>query len=479
MVQKIPPPADVCIAMFVKEISIKNFRLFAEATPFRVTDLNVPNDINPGSGLNVFVAENGCGKSSLLDAIAMPFLEYKADTVTIDDFYSKDANVDIKILADAPFNYNGTVPRVVFKSKGFEFEARVRAREAASYLSSVVVKDTRFIRADGETVPEDGKPDLRLKVDNPWSGSRFSENDVLFLDKNRTFQIRSGTYNTTRFDRLMGDFNYKYIKGRSSIADIDDDVTTAVTGDENTFLENALNKFKEVCGHSIKLNLINNYAPFKNAFFGLKRDNFHQVPIKDIGSGYEMVFTLLYSYYLAEQTGKKLILLIDEPELHLHPKLQGDFADLLLEFSKDSQIFITTHSPLFVKQIMNNDKVLIKILVKDGAQIRSADPADAKLSYVSANEVNYIAFALPTEEYHNELYEELKDRHAPSQALLDFDINYFQKTNSLSAQYPYNGVTNKVSLHTHVRNQIHHRAQCGKAAQADIDTSIIQMRTFL
>jgi len=40
-----------------------------------------------------------------------------------------------------------------------------------------------FIKADGVTSPTDGSSDLRMNVNNPFSGKRFDENDVLTLDK--------------------------------------------------------------------------------------------------------------------------------------------------------------------------------------------------------------------------------------------------------------------------------------------------------
>ena len=84
--------------------------------------------------------------------------------------------------------------------------------------------------------------------------------------------------------------------------------------------------------------------------------------MQDLGSGYEMFFTFLYSFYLSRQSKKQLIVLIDEPELHLHPKLQEKLVNLLLEFSKEVQIFLSSHSPLLVKQILENNKVSIRVL---------------------------------------------------------------------------------------------------------------------
>lgn len=465
--------------MFIRSISIKNFRLFDDTQTFSISNLNCPDDTNDGAGLNMFVGENGCGKTTLLDALVLPLLEYKADTISLDDFYNLNSNLSVKIYSKEVYAYAGTMPRVTHRGKGFAFEAKIRARGTRTYLSSTIVSDRRFIRADGETKPEDTNPDIRLKVDSPWRGPRFSENDILYLDGNRFFQVRSGTYNPTRFDRLMEDFNYRHIKENSPIEDLDKYLADKIFGFENDFLKQALDKFEEMYGKPITLNLVNNFAPFKSAFFGLKRANKHQIALDDIGSGFGMIFTLLYSYYLSKQSGKRLILLIDEPELHLHPSILEDFSELLLSFSKDSQVFISTHSPLLVKQIMENDRALTKVLRLEDGSVVESKPRDSKLSYLSANEVNFIAFELATEEYHNELYEELKNTHASNVGIKEFDLNYFQTMKSEPPDYPWMGTANQVSLHTYIRNQIHHRAECGKASQQDLKTSIEKLRQYL
>jgi len=81
-----------------------------------------------------------------------------------------------------------------------------------------------------------------------------------------------------------------------------------------------------------------------------------------------MIFALLYSFYLAQQSGKQLIVLIDEPELHLHPTLQEKFVKFLLESSKNAQIILASHSPLLVKQLAFNDKVKISV-IQNGQEV--------------------------------------------------------------------------------------------------------------
>lgn len=64
-----------------------------------------------------------------------------------------------------------------------------------------------------------------------------------------------------------------------------------------------------------------------------------------MGEGIVSVFSIVDSLYDSE---KGNVVVIDEPELSLHPSLQKRLKDLLLRFAKDRQIVISTHSPYFV-----------------------------------------------------------------------------------------------------------------------------------
>lgn len=463
--------------MFISSIHIKNYRLFDDKTAFNITGLNVPDGQNIGSGLNILVGENGCGKTSILDAVSLAFLEYKSDSFSISDMNDTSSTTAIQIISDGIFSFDGFVPKSSYKAKGFEFEAKLRAREARGYMSSILVTDQRFMRADGETKPEDGKPELRVAVNNPWRGKRFKETDVLFLDKNRTFQTRSGTYNQTRFDRLMEDYGHKFLKTITSPPDYDKAFTDKIAPSDNEYLTKAVEKFKEIAGYDVRLSTIDNFEPFKSAFFSIHKDNNQQIRLDNLGSGYGMIFTLLYSFYLAEQSGKKMVMLIDEPEMHLHPKLQEAFAKFILDLSKDAQIFITTHSPTLLKQLMENEVLKVMSLVCN-AGIQLTAPADRKLPYLSANEINFVALGYATEEYHNELYEELYMQNNGA-GIKPFDIAYFQNAKGERADCPWFSAQNQVSKHTHIRNQIHHRGSLGASNAKDVEGSIEIMRSYL
>ena len=168
--------------MFIKKITIQNFRLFPNDKIFEIDNLNTPDNQNEGSGINLFVGENSCGKTTLLDAFVLPLLLYKAESFCLNDFNDPENKTCINIFSKNEFNFDGTMPNAKYKAKGFSFEAGIRAREIKTYLSSIVVSDQKYIKADNQEKPKDGSPDLRTSVNNPFKSSRFSENDILFLD---------------------------------------------------------------------------------------------------------------------------------------------------------------------------------------------------------------------------------------------------------------------------------------------------------
>lgn len=64
-----------------------------------------------------------------------------------------------------------------------------------------------------------------------------------------------------------------------------------------------------------------------------------------MGEGIVSIFAIVDSLYDSKPGG---VIVIDEPELSLHPALQKRLAALLCRFAKDRQIIVSTHSPYFV-----------------------------------------------------------------------------------------------------------------------------------
>ena len=97
------------------------------------------------------------------------------------------------------------------------------------------------------------------------------------------------------------------------------------------------------------------------------------ISYRDVGLGYSLSLSFILSCLL--ETNKTI--LVEEPEVHLHPKLQGDIMDLLLYSSKinKNQFIVETHSENMLLRAqkcirkgsteLNPDKNKIKITNKD------------------------------------------------------------------------------------------------------------------
>lgn len=83
--------------------------------------------------------------------------------------------------------------------------------------------------------------------------------------------------------------------------------------------------------------------------------------------GYINIFNIVDALYDSSENN---VILIDEPEISLHPDLQRKLFSLLVEYSKDKQIIVSTHSPYFVDWKLFSDKTKIIRLKKEKETIQ-------------------------------------------------------------------------------------------------------------
>lgn len=72
------------------------------------------------------------------------------------------------------------------------------------------------------------------------------------------------------------------------------------------------------------------------------------VSVADTGYGVSQVLPIL----LAGAASREEILVFDQPELHLHPKLQTGIADFAIAVAEQRQVMVETHSDHFVNRII-------------------------------------------------------------------------------------------------------------------------------
>ena len=91
-----------------------------------------------------------------------------------------------------------------------------------------------------------------------------------------------------------------------------------------------------------------------------------------VGLGYPLILPFIVQCIIA----KNKIILIEEPEVHLHPKIEADLADLIVESSliRNNQFIIETHSEDFLLRILKS--------IRQG----KLKPEDVSVNYITPDD---------------------------------------------------------------------------------------------
>lgn len=103
-----------------------------------------------------------------------------------------------------------------------------------------------------------------------------------------------------------------------------------------------------------------------------------------MGEGVVSIFVIVDALYDSDSGD---IIVIDEPELSLHPSLQKRLSKLFVEYARDRQIVISTHSPYFVDiNALSNGAVLARVISSnEGTKIYQLLPESTDLIARLAN----------------------------------------------------------------------------------------------
>lgn len=472
--------------MFINQLQIKNFKCFGDKT---FEKLAVPNG-EKGSGLNILIGENGNGKTTLLEAINYLTLNSFSvqNKLNMGDF--QDFKQPIEVIADMNvFQCNSSMDiysmnEWYFESSGIEFSAESRKIKERNKLLSQQLNTHSYFKVSSQYFDKNGNAKKEVDSrDKPFSNSRVKEDgiNIFYFDKNRNRQITTGNYKTT-FEKILDDLSWKFRKNldvtkqKEILENIDGEyfkiVQTIIGSSAGSKTAKDLKDFFDNDDYEdLKIDLLPLLQPFENAFFTIrKKDELKQILVKDLGSGIEIILTILLLKNIAGESNGKIIYLIDEPELHLHPKAQEKLLELLLEEARDKQVFISTHSPYMFKGAIGEGAKL-SIFKRDNEGIEIIDARDNGWGIFGRfsptwGEINWNAYDLPTVEFHNELYGFLQ-----AKATDEDEQNYYEENfdtwlkdklgteqNKTWTKIKSDGSTEDTNrtLQTYIRNSIHH-----------------------
>ncbi len=368
---------------FVQKLSISNFYCFRLAEKEDRSDafyvnFNIPNG-HGGSGLTVLIGENNGGKSTVLRAIEL--------------FSGR---------APSPHTYT-------LNAEGQRNDAEIKITAGDGNEFSLKTK------TNGDSLEWGKKGELRCvkankSVTQIFDTVRFmSELMSVILDSPELFPQSAETTRTAKsikktLDNVQSPEISSFFKGVFAYAKI---------GRE--FLKNVFNvTLADGCKR----------IPSDPEVIE-KKPHGHAVPVWQTGDGALLGSHLIGIVQKHREDGCRLFLL-DEPEQNLHPKAVEALIKELWEISKDTQIILTSHSPVLVEAVCRKAQTALlhgtggkpedyfRILSKDAGtgNIRSQPAKPFLLNPVSADEINYCAFDCIRENYFVQLYDILQYRWA-------------------------------------------------------------------
>lgn len=400
--------------MFIKSLTVKNFRCFKEETIIGFSD-----------GLTAFIGRNGSGKTSILDALN--FLigqDYLPSKITEKDFHCDANNIKDEIVIEGetvkPFfievdviSNTGTPSTVIVPCN--KIRLTIKRREKAERvlddpfiinksvlpilgdINDLLYEDAYINKAykivsledfdsqvdDLETAREVLKDMLKgvsariEKMDRYYqvkfkikSGevreSSFPIYNLMFnpsrikglaksyyLTKNRDDDV-SGSYSLIA--KILTDLHWRYKKKHASGngESINSDYDTLayslrhIIDEKGTLIHEINEKIKRISSDDkdFQIDFLDIDQPYKAAFVAKKNGNKLLLP-NNLGSGFNILIAYALFAYVSDLEKIPVVLIIDEPELHLHSDWQKKMYGIFTE-QTNLQFIYSTQSENFI-----------------------------------------------------------------------------------------------------------------------------------
>ncbi len=306
--------------MAIKNMIMRGIRSFKDETKI---EFAVPNG-KKGSGLNIIVGSNNSGKSTIIESMNI--------ISNNDKLFSSDV-----------------------RNKNSEKTCKI---------------DLNFVNGDNysmESIDNEGAFANKTYNGGNINGSTLP---ILLLSTNRYFShyFQNSSYSTYDYmnnilnQRYRTDDNNKYHNFGGRILEIFEDGTV-----KNKYTKELKKVFPDIPKWNI--DSYNNELEIK---FPMNNSPHNS---NGAGQGLNNLFLIVDSYLNFDEN---VSIVIDEPEISLHPDIQKNLFSRLMEISSKKQIIITTHSPYLVNfnVLENGGKIFRVVKDNDCSNIYELDKSD-------------------------------------------------------------------------------------------------------
>lgn len=411
--------------MQIKSLHIENFKSIRELT---ISDIE---------NALILVGKNNTGKTVVIDAIRAVTGNY---TVRENDFNEKKQNIEIAMVLTITeedlhqFHAHG----IVSSYKRYELWERDFCEKLPSFLNGQM-SFVCSINYNGKIRYEDNGhknnryiteilPKLYF-IDTNRNLESFQEDLLMFQKSEELSTLRS---NTCMFDAAKTCnhcFSCIGLINQKKPEELQVHETAKLL--EYKIYQLNISEFSRKMNANYRKNggvenILYSLSYDTDKMFSVEADAWHEElkrlsPVEHLGNGMKSIYMLsLLETYIEDEKRLQSIIIVEYPELFLHPSLQKTASKILYRLSKKNQVIFTTHSPNMVANFTRG-QICQMVLDEEGYSVarRNADIDDIlnDLGY-SANDflnVDFVfivegkqdktRFPLLLEKYYPEVYD--------------------------------------------------------------------------
>ena len=390
--------------MQIKSLHIKNFKSIRE-----LKIMDIENSL-------ILVGKNNTGKTVVLDAIRAVTGNYMVEEA---DFNEKKQNIEIAMSIELTeedlrqFHAQGAVSLY----KRYDSWKRDFGEKLPSFLDGQLTF-TCVVNRSGQIRYEDGFrknnryiPEVLPKlhfIDTTRNLATFQEDLLVFQKSEELIQLRS---NTCMFDSAKSCnhcFSCIGLINKKKPEELQLCETARLL--QYKMYQLNLSEFSQKVNENYRKNggveeILYTLSCDMDKMFSVKVDAWHGEskrlsPVDHLGNGMRSIYMLsLLETYIEDEKRIPSIIIVEYPELFLHPSLQKTASKILYRLSKKNQVIFTTHSPNMVANFTRG-QICQMVLDEDGYSVarQNADIDDIlnDLGY-SANDFLNVDFVFIVE----------------------------------------------------------------------------------